>query len=110
MILNKLREQKHNPDPELLKEMGWSKDDLAAFLDRWEQMKEKAEAGDVKDRRRYEEALKSIGLDPDSKSAKSDLKRDGKDDFKEDSAVIKPPQEILPGFKAFQLDQNRSNK
>ena len=29
MVINHLKDEEHNPDPELLKKLGWSKEDLA---------------------------------------------------------------------------------
>ena len=42
MVLEYLKDQQENPDRELMDELGWTQDDLKAFLDRWQSLKEKA--------------------------------------------------------------------
>ena len=51
LVIDHLEDQKHNPDPELLKELGWTKDDLEKFVQRWKSLKESApeKAGDKKE-------------------------------------------------------------
>ena len=42
LVLERLKDQQHNPDPELLKRLDWTPEDLQQFLARWEQMKQAA--------------------------------------------------------------------
>ena len=82
---------------------------MARFIERWEKAKQKAEAGSEKDKKRYKERLKAIGLSPDGRRSKVDLEGDKKEGFLEDSAVLEVPRELAPGFKALQRDLNRSD-
>jgi len=34
MALRRLKDEEHNPDPELLEKLGWTREDLAEFLRR----------------------------------------------------------------------------
>ena len=43
MVLQKLKDQEHNPDPELLDKLGWSQEDLAEFLRRWDALQKSAD-------------------------------------------------------------------
>ena len=61
LTLKYLKDQKDNPDPELLKRMGWSKDDLRAFVDRWESLKKSAKE-DAASKGELDDAYRSLGL------------------------------------------------
>jgi hypothetical protein len=68
MVLNKLSDQLKNKkvDEKLLKQLGWSEDDLRRFVDRWQERKRAAEAGDNESgnaaKRELDDALRSLGL------------------------------------------------
>ena len=108
MILNRLKNQRNNPDQEVLDAMNWSKEDMNRFIDRWEQMQKEANSGDDADKKRFEKQLKGLGLRPPGSKSKSSLKGDGEEDYLEEGAV----DLIIPGlrseFRAFQREQNRS--
>ena len=70
MVLDKLEEQAENPDSKLLEQMNWTKDDLQNFMQRWKEMKLKAESGNAADKKRYETALQSLGLLPQGQSSR----------------------------------------
>jgi hypothetical protein len=67
LVLEKLSDQlkRQRVDDELLKQLGWSEDDLRKFIERWQARKQAAqqrdEAGDVA-RRELDDALRSLGL------------------------------------------------
>ena len=108
LILEKLLEQQENPDPELLRKMKWTQDDLKDFVNRWTELKGRAESGDDKAKRKYERKLKSLGLRP-----KGDRRaiRQGENKIKgliEDGAVNKPSNEIESDYKSFLRDLNRA--
>ena len=108
MVLKRLAEERFDPDPELLDELNWSKEDLTQFLNRWEKMKEAAGTGDAVAKQRYEKALKSLGLSSDAQQQKVRGVSDKQRGFNTDSAVNRPPQEIAPGYRAFKRARNRS--
>ena len=108
MVLKRLEEERFDPDPELLEELNWNKEDLNQFLDRWQQMKAAAGTGDPIAQQRYEKALKSLGLSSDSSQQKVRGVSDKQEGFNTDSAVNRPPQEIAPGYRAFKRARNRS--
>ena len=108
MILKRLEQERFEPDPDLLEELNWSKEDLNQFLDRWQQMKAAAGTGAPLARQRYEKALKSLGLSSDNRQRKVRGVSDKQEGFNTDSAVNRPPQEIAPGYRAFKRARNRS--
>ena len=61
-MLDYLRDQKENPDPELLDKMNWTDEDLREFRNRWEKLKK--ESTDESGKRKWNDAIKSLGLKP----------------------------------------------
>lgn len=108
MILKRLAEEQSNPDQEMLDELGWSQKDLDQFLSRWQAMKAKADSGDVVSKRRYDQALRSLGLSPDRDARAVEGISDQQRGFDTDSAVNRPPPKIAPGYRAFLRDRNRA--
>lgn len=111
LVLEHLRNQANNPDPKLLEQMNWTEQDLKDFLARWEEMKRKAQSGSDQDRKHYEDALRSLGLRPESvrrnilKSQRDKLNR-----LSEDGAVNRAPAELAEEFNSFLKNRNRVDK
>ncbi len=63
LVLEYLRDQQQQPAPELLKQLGWTAEQLAEFVRRWEQLKRSARENPAQ-RAELLEALKSLGLRP----------------------------------------------
>jgi hypothetical protein len=110
MILNRLKNQRNNPDQKMLDAMNWSKDDMNRFIDRWEQMQKEANSGNDADRKRAEKQYKGLGLRPPGVKTKSSLDGDGEEDYLEEGAVDLIIPELRNEFRAFQREQNRSKK
>ncbi len=106
MILNKLNDQKYDPDPKLLEEMNWTKEDYSKFLRRWEALKKNAQKGDPNAKSKYERALKSLNLRPNDKLRKNGQNDDRIEGLGVDSAVVKPPAHLLDEFNATLRDLN----
>ncbi len=70
--------------------MGWNKDDLQAFLDRWEKAKEEA-ARDPNKKRELDESLRALGLTPPKGSAARVKEKD--DQLQE---CVRPGRPIVP--------------
>ena len=67
LVLDKLSDQlkKNKVDDRMLKELGWSREDLRRFIERWQQRKDAAQRDDPKGeaaKRELDEALRSLGL------------------------------------------------
>jgi len=63
LALDALRRQREQPDPELLKKLHWSEQDLRKFLDRWESAREQA-MSDPEQQKKFEKELQALGLVP----------------------------------------------
>ncbi|MDZ4852711.1 MAG: hypothetical protein SGI77_25760 [Pirellulaceae bacterium] len=101
MVLKALERQRDQPDSELLKQMGWNKEQLQAFLDRWKRARDQA-AKDPNKKREYDEALRSLGLVPSSAQSKT---ADGRDDklrgLNEEGLRVRPPESLRERYEAF---------
>ena len=101
LALDYLKQQKDQPDPELLKRLNWSKEDLQRFLDRWENAKEFAKT-DPNKKREVDATLKMLSK-RQSKSTDQSVK-DRDDDLKgylEEGARVRPPEALRSPFEQF---------
>lgn len=64
LVLEYLKDQKDQPDPELLRRLGWTPDDLREFVARWQTLKQAANENDPNAKRELNESLRSLGLRP----------------------------------------------
>jgi hypothetical protein len=62
LALEALRRQREQPDPELLKKLHWSEQDLRKFLDRWESAREQA-MSDPEQQKKFEKELHARQVD-----------------------------------------------
>ena len=100
LVLDYLRNQKDRPDPELLKEMNWTDEDLREFVNRWEKLKR--ESTNDNGKRKWNDAIKSLGLKPAaSKARQTDRNSDASGGNAESGGRSQPPAKYLRQFKAF---------
>ena len=66
---------KEKADRRILDELGWTDEQLRAFLERWKAMKAAAEAGDENAKTEYLQALENLGLDAPDASEPVDATR-----------------------------------
>jgi collagen type III alpha len=104
-VLERLKDQldKNKVDQELLDRLGWSKDDLAAFVRRWEEMRRKAGATGDKGKTAKGEldaTLRALGLSPRASSVKSGTTDDAVKGVKE-SRRSRPPAQYLESSNAY---------
>ena len=102
-----LKQQKDQPDPELLKRLKWSEEDLKKFLDRWTEAKELAKT-DPNKKRELDDTLKLLSK-RQFKSKEQDVK-DRDDELKgflEEGTRIRPPESLRPGFEQFRKAAGR---
>ena len=101
MALDYLKEQKDQPDPELLKRLKWSEEDFKKFLDRWTEAKELAKT-DPNKKRELDETLKLLSK-RQFKSKEQNVKErnDELKGFLEEGTRVRPPESLRPGFEQF---------
>jgi hypothetical protein len=85
---------------EVLDELGWTRDEAQAFLDRWESMRRQAESPDPKQRSDFERVLRSLGLRPAGVQSSRDVPADAKGGQAE-GRRSRPPSDYRERFKAF---------
>jgi len=101
LVLESLQRQRDQPDPELLKRMGWSKEQMQAFVDRWQRMRDQAKTDDSK-KKEYEDMLQSLGLVPQTGTTKIVRgKSDSLRGMREEGSRIRPPESLRERFEAF---------
>ncbi len=108
LALQKLKDQEHDPDPELLDKLGWTKEDLAEFLNRWEAL-QKAAKQNPDGKRELDEALRSLGLrDPASRKRAGGATSDNQRDLLDSGSRSSPPPKYRDLFDAFRKGAARS--
>ena len=111
LALEYLEQQQDEPDPELLRQLNWSEEDLQRFVERWRQMKQKAATGTAKDRQDFAQTLRSLGLNNrSSRQYQDQIKSDEVRGLNEDGAVSQPPPEFAREFWELQRLRAKSNR
>ncbi len=101
MALEYLDRQRDQPDPELLKRLGWSADDLRNFVDRWKAAKERGITPDGL-KQDYMQDLRALGLTPNSASKRATQGADDKvRGLSEEGGRSKPPRSLQGQYEAF---------
>ncbi|MDA1054584.1 MAG: hypothetical protein O3C40_29485 [Planctomycetota bacterium] len=102
MVLEYLKDQQDNPDRKLLEELGWTEAELAAFLQRWQQLKQAAGA-DNTGKRELDESLRGLGLRPThDRIRQGTTQSDGATGLRDSGPRTAPPpgyQELFDAFK-----------
>jgi hypothetical protein len=108
MALRRLKEEEHDPDPELLAKLGWTRDDLAEFLRRWEAM-QKSASDSPAGKREMDEALKSLGLrDPANRRRAGGKTSDNQRGMRDAGSRSSPPPRYRELFDSFRKGAARS--
>ena len=107
MVLDYLKKNRDNPDPELLKRMNWSKEELQSFVDRWEELKRLEANGDEAARRKLRRVYRSLGLRPGGSGRRSEQQRDDKLRGLSDAGRHAPPAPFADKFRAYKRGISR---
>lgn len=111
LALEQLRHQKDNPDRELLDELGWTKEELQSFLERWQQMQRGAKTGDPAQRQELDRALRSLGLRPDGdKRRAGGAADDSQRGLRDAGQRSLPPPQYQEQFNAFIKGASRAEE
>ncbi len=115
LALSHLKDElaKDQPDPELLESLGWTRDDLQRFVNRWEQLRKQADTPSAEGRdakRELDDTLRSLGLRPRTTTLRGNDARD--DQFKRlrESRRSSPPPEYAEQTKAYTQGTARGGK
>ena len=110
LVLDQLEDQKYEPDPKLLEQMNWSKEDMDQFLKRWKQMRDQAGTGDFKSKREYEDGLRALGIAPKVRGRVADGVKDKEFRLNESGAVDQIPAEYRERFNSYLRRRMRSKR
>jgi hypothetical protein len=101
LALDYLKQQRDQPDPELLRKMNWTKEDMQKFVDRWTQAKELAKS-DPNKKREFDASLRSLGLRPGkSRERQVDDRDDQMKGLLEEGTRVRPPESLREQFEQF---------
>ncbi len=107
LVIDHLEDQEHNPDPELLQELGWSKDDLQKFVQRWKSLKESSVEKPA-EKQELDESLRSLGLrPPKDKQRSGGSNSDQLNDVRDTGSRTSPPNRYRDQFEAFRKGVGR---
>ncbi|MGV3606695.1 MAG: hypothetical protein ACO1RA_09805 [Planctomycetaceae bacterium] len=107
MALDYLKDQEHNPDPDLLKELNWTEADLKNFLKRWESLSEESKA-DATKKHELDEALRSLGLSaPTARKRQGGKASDAVRGIGDGQSRVAPPSRYRDQFEAFRSRQGK---
>ncbi len=115
MALTHLKDElaKEQPDADLLKDLGWSRDELQNFVNRWDQMRRDACAPGAKGetaRRELDDTLKSLGLRLRGTSLQANSARDDQLQGLRELRHSSPPAEYAEQVKAYTQGTARGGK
>ena len=100
LALDHLRDSIRSTDDDMLKELGWTRKQAEAFLQRWENMQQAADSGSQGQQRAYEQTLRSLGLRTDRVRSSRTI-QEGKKGVEIEGRRTQPPYEYRERFKAF---------
>ena len=105
MVLDYLDETREQPDPDLLKQLDWTQQDLERFRNRWNNVRDMKPQGtaDTPKSKEHQEALRSLGLRPPGKVSQSKIKdqADSLGPIRDSGNRIRPPAAHRDAFNAF---------
>ncbi len=111
LVLERLKNQQQDPDPELLKSLGWTKEEMQQFIARWEELKRSAHEEGPQAQADLDDALRSLGLratrlDVRRGSAENDQQRGQS----ESGIESHPPTEFREQFNAYKKGAVRGDR
>lgn len=107
LVLEALKDQQAKPKDELLDKLGWTPEELRAFVERWQKMKQAARDGGSEERR-LNDTLRGLGLRPPTNRLRSGSSADrGEGGLRESGALSPPPASYRDQFDAFRRSRSR---
>ena len=106
LVLEYLRDQKQQPDSQLLDKLGWKPQDVDKFVRRWDEMKRNAKGADPiskQNKSKLDEILKGMGLQsPNSQLRRAGDNQDQQRNNRNTGRQRNVPADLLDPFRAFQ--------
>jgi hypothetical protein len=105
LVLEYLKDQRQDPDQKLLDDLGWSRDELQNFVQRWEQLQANSQlpgSEGEQSRAELDDVLQGLGLKagPD-RSRQAGDRNDAQGGISDRGTRSRPPSEYLDQYKAY---------
>ena len=100
LAIEHLRNAVENNRTDVLDQLGWTRDQARAFLQRWQVMQQMADSNDPVQRGEFERAMRSLGLRAGGVKSGRDVPADVKGGQAE-GRRSRPPSEYREQFKAY---------
>lgn len=101
LVLNYLKGQQENPDPSLLKELGWTEEELRQFAQRWADLEKRAQT-DPNAKKEFDEAVKSLGLRaPGTRKRAEKSTKDNVRELQDGAPRSEPPPQYREQFRRY---------
>lgn len=108
MVLEYLKDQESSPDEELLKKLGWTKEDLQDFVRRWSELKRTARE-DARAKQELDDALRSLGLRPAARDPRrTEVRQDSRRAARNLGGQSQPPPAYSEQFDAYRKGTART--
>jgi collagen type III alpha len=111
MVLDYLNRQKDQPDPELLRELNWTEDDLRKFTERWSKARDLATSPNPADQKKWREMLEDLGLNRQTiKPSAAGSIDDNFQQMRDSGNRTRPPENLRKQYEAFRRAFEKSGK
>ena len=111
MVLDYLNRQKDQPDPELLRELNWSADDLRNFTERWNKARDLAVSPKPEDQKKWKEMLEDLGLNRQLvRPSAAGSVDDNFQQMRDSGNRVRPPENLRKQYEAFRRAFEKSGK
>ncbi len=111
MVLDYLNRQKDQPDPELLRELNWTEEDLRKFTERWNKARNLAASPNPDDQKKWREMLEDLGLNRQMvKPSAARVTDDNFQQMRDSGNRIRPPENLRKQYEAFRRALEKSGK
>jgi hypothetical protein len=109
LALKYLKDQQENPDPDLLKDLGITAEELRAMVSRYEKLQQQSQQN-TKNQSELDETLRSLGLRPAShrRARRPQLSKESAGGLNEQAAESGLPEKFRQQFNAFKKGTARS--
>lgn len=102
MVLDYLNRQKDQPEPELLRELDWTADDLQRFVERWNAARDLADSDQPADRLQWQQMLEQLNLTPPEQRVRQGSSRnDSFQQMQDGGARLRAPESLRKQFDAY---------
>ncbi len=104
MVLDYLKDRRRSSDPELLKQLGWTKAEMDQFIQRWQDLRAAAQQPDAsgkKAQQTLDDWLRGLGLQRPDNQLRRDRVREHSGHVQDAGATASPPPEYEQQYRAY---------